>query len=293
MGEKLLETKRLYLRTFEPGDLEPMVRILGDAEVTKYLPRGKPRTREEVRERIRTFSEDYEARGYGIGAVVQKQTGELIGYCGIMPLADTGEVELAYGLARASWGKGYAPEAARAMLKHGLDVWGFKRIVALTRHENTASQKVLEKIGTRYEKDAHFYDMDVRYFSLEPQVLNMKHLAINFAEKLDKFSELWSPKIIAQMNDYHFKLAKIRGEFVWHSHAETDEVFIVLKGNMAIELRDRVVELKAGEMYVVPKGVEHKPFAENECQIMLIEPAGTKNTGEAVSEMTAEDAVWI
>lgn len=121
----------------------------------------------------------------------------------------------------------------------------------------------------------------------------MKYSAINLEEKLAKFSEHWSPKIIAQMNDYHFKLVKFQGDFVWHSHGDTDEVFITLDGEMSIEFRDGKADLKSGEMLVVPKGVEHKPFAEKECKIMLVEPAGTVNTGDAVGEMTAEDNVWI
>jgi mannose-6-phosphate isomerase-like protein (cupin superfamily) len=121
----------------------------------------------------------------------------------------------------------------------------------------------------------------------------MKYEAINLREKLTKFSDHWSPRVIAQMNDYQYKLVKIQGEFVWHSHAETDEVFIVLEGEMTIELRDGRVDLKAGEMFVVSKGVEHKPVAETECKIMLVEPAGTINTGDAGGEMTAEDNVWI
>ena len=121
----------------------------------------------------------------------------------------------------------------------------------------------------------------------------MKTKAINFTDKFAKFSDLWSPKIIAQMNDYHFKLAKIKGDFIWHSHQDTDEVFIVIAGSLTIYLRGGEVLLKEGEMYVVPKGVEHKPSAQQECQIMLIEPAGTINTGEAGGEMTAEEKVWI
>ena len=121
----------------------------------------------------------------------------------------------------------------------------------------------------------------------------MEYAAINFEEKLAKFSEHWSPKIVAQMNDYHFKLAKFQGEFVWHNHANTDEVFIVLDGQMAIDFRDGRVDLKTGEMLVVPKGVEHKPIAEDECKILLVEPAGTINTGDAGGELTAEDDVWI
>ncbi len=121
----------------------------------------------------------------------------------------------------------------------------------------------------------------------------MKYSAINFKEKLDKFSDHFSPKIIAQMNDYHFKLSKFQGSFIWHTHADTDEVFVVLDGEMRLDFRDGKVDLKAGEMFVVPKGVEHKPFAEKECQIMLIEPAGTVNTGDAGGDLTAEDDVWI
>jgi mannose-6-phosphate isomerase-like protein (cupin superfamily) len=116
---------------------------------------------------------------------------------------------------------------------------------------------------------------------------------INFNEKLSKFSEHWKPKIIAQMNDYHFKVVKFQGEFVWHSHHDTDEVFIVLDGEMSIAFRDGSVKLKVGEMFVVPKGAEHKPFAAKECKAMLVEPAGTINTGDAGGEMTADDNIWI
>ena len=112
-------------------------------------------------------------------------------------------------------------------------------------------------------------------------------------DKLSKFSDHWSPKVIAEMNDYQFKLAKLEGEFVWHNHPDTDEVFIVIEGSMYIELEDGLVELNAGEMYVVPKGVMHRPYAENECKIMLVEPRGVVNTGDADSELTAENDVWI
>lgn len=117
--------------------------------------------------------------------------------------------------------------------------------------------------------------------------------AINLRNKLDKFSEHWAPKVIARMNDYHLKLVKIHGLFVWHKHDETDEVFIVVDGNLVIEFRDGSVALSSGEMYVVPKGVEHRPFAEEECSILLIEPAGTVNTGDAGGEMTAPSDAWI
>lgn len=108
----------------------------------------------------------------------------------------------------------------------------------------------------------------------------MPHQAINLQQKFNLFDKQWSPKIIAQMNDYHFKIVKLQGEFVWHDHPDTDEVFIILDGSMEIHLRDGKVTLNAGEMYVVPKGVEHKPYAAQECRVMLVEPAGTTNTGD-------------
>jgi len=116
---------------------------------------------------------------------------------------------------------------------------------------------------------------------------------INFIEKFSKFDELWSPKVIAQLNDYQFKLAKIEGEFAWHHHQDSDEAFIVIEGSMCIEFRDGKVELNTGEMYVIPKGVEHKPYAETECKIMLIEPKGVVNTGTTESDLTAEQDQWI
>jgi mannose-6-phosphate isomerase-like protein (cupin superfamily) len=121
----------------------------------------------------------------------------------------------------------------------------------------------------------------------------MDYQSINFRDKLSKISEHWSPWIIAQMNDYHFKLVKVQGEFIWHDHPETDEVFVVLKGQLEIHFRDGKLLLNEGEMFVVPKGVEHKPIAERECHMLLVEPAGTVNTGDVVNERTAVSDVWI
>jgi mannose-6-phosphate isomerase-like protein (cupin superfamily) len=121
----------------------------------------------------------------------------------------------------------------------------------------------------------------------------MNCTAINLADKFAKFSEHWSPKIVARMNDYEFKLVKLEGEFVWHRHADTDEVFIVLDGEMTLHFRDGDVPLREGEMFVVPKGVEHKPSATTECRVMLVETAGTLNTGDAVSCKTAPHDAWV
>ena len=118
-------------------------------------------------------------------------------------------------------------------------------------------------------------------------------MKINLKDKLSKFSDHWSPKVIAEMNNYQFKLVKIKDDFTWHSHEDTDEVFIVISGSMSIEFRDKIVNLEKGEMIVVPKGVEHKPSAERECEIMVVEPRGVVNTGDSDSELTAENDVWI
>ncbi len=116
---------------------------------------------------------------------------------------------------------------------------------------------------------------------------------INFQNKLELFSEHWSPKVIAEMNDYQFKLVKIKGEFTWHQHTNTDETFIVLEGSMGIEFKDRTVQLSEGEMIVVPSGEEHKPFADEQCKVLLVEPKGVVNTGDARGELTADNDVWI
>ena len=116
---------------------------------------------------------------------------------------------------------------------------------------------------------------------------------INIKSKLKTFSDLWSPKVIAEMNDYQFKLVKIKDDFIWHSHEDTDEVFIVLEGTMYIEFNDEIVKLSEGELLVVPRGTKHRPFAHEEAKIMLVEPRGVVNTGDTDSHFTAKNNQWI
>ena len=125
------------------------------------------------------------------------------------------------------------------------------------------------------------------------QTTQQHYRAVNFAEKLQLFSDQWQARVVAEMNDYQFKLVRIEGDFIWHEHADTDETFIVLDGQLRIDLRDGSVLLSAGEMFVVPKGTEHKPYAEREVKLLLIEPRGVKNTGEESNERTAANDVWI
>ena len=116
---------------------------------------------------------------------------------------------------------------------------------------------------------------------------------INLISKYKKITEHWSPKVVAEMNDYQFKLAKIKNDFIWHSHEDTDETFIVIEGKIYIEFEDETVELSEGEMIVVPKGKKHRPYADQEAKIMLIEPKGVRNTGDIVSDLTSDDNQWI
>lgn len=121
----------------------------------------------------------------------------------------------------------------------------------------------------------------------------MSYQAINLAEKFGLFSDQYSPKVIAEMNDYQFKIVKAEGDFVWHDHTDTDETFLVIEGELRIDFRDGSVRIGAGEMFVVPKGVEHKPYAEREAKVMLIEPRGVLNTGDVGGQLTAQNDVWI
>jgi mannose-6-phosphate isomerase-like protein (cupin superfamily) len=121
----------------------------------------------------------------------------------------------------------------------------------------------------------------------------MDYKAINFAHKFASFEQQWQPRVIAEMNDYQFKVVKLQGDFIWHHHQETDETFIVMDGELRIDFRDGAVRLSAGEMFVVPKGVEHKPYAEREVRLLLIEPRGVLNTGHEGGARTAENDQWI
>lgn len=116
---------------------------------------------------------------------------------------------------------------------------------------------------------------------------------IRIAEKLALLADYWSPRVVAELNDYQFKIARLSGEFIWHRHAETDEAFLVLEGRLVIELRDGRVEMAAGDLYVVPRGVEHRPVAAEPCAVLLIEPRGVVNTGDEGGERTAPNDVWI
>ncbi|HET7550489.1 MAG TPA: cupin domain-containing protein [Gemmatimonadaceae bacterium] len=121
----------------------------------------------------------------------------------------------------------------------------------------------------------------------------MSYNAVSLQGKLGLLHEHWSPRVIAEMNDYQFKLVKVKGDFIWHDHPETDETFFVIEGSLRIDFPDGAVTIGPGELFVVPKGVRHKPCADEEVKLMLIEPRGVRNTGHEGGERTAPNDVWI
>jgi mannose-6-phosphate isomerase-like protein (cupin superfamily) len=119
------------------------------------------------------------------------------------------------------------------------------------------------------------------------------NIPININSKFNLFSDYWSPKVIAEMNNYQFKVVKIKGDFVWHDHKNTDETFIVIEGSMKIKLKNQTISLKAGEMIVIKKGEKHMPFSNKECKVLIIEPKGVANTGEEGGKFLAKNNMWI
>ena len=161
-----IETERLCLRAFTPDDLDELFTVFGDAEVMRYISGGKPRSREDTKKGLLSSLAGWQRRGFGLWAVVVKESKKMIGYCGLIFLDDTPEIEVAYGLARAYWGKGYATEAALASLRFGFDELKLKRIVAVVNPENIPSQRVLEKLGMTYMKMAHHYEADLMCYEM-------------------------------------------------------------------------------------------------------------------------------
>ena len=116
---------------------------------------------------------------------------------------------------------------------------------------------------------------------------------VNLEQKFGLFSETWQPRIVGELNGQHVKLVKLQGEFVWHHHEQEDELFLVVAGRMTIQFRDREVALQAGEFLIVPRGVGHRPVAQELCQVLLLEPTTTVNTGSALEERTVDNPEWI
>lgn len=161
-----IETARLQLRALKPDDLDDLCLIFGDSEVMRWISGGKPRPREETEKGLLRTLDGWKKRGFGLWAMTEKEREKVIGYCGLMPLDDTTEIEVAYGLAKSEWGRGFASEAAHASLRFGFEELKLERIVAVVNPENIPSQRVLEKLGMTHTKNGHYYDTDLMYYEI-------------------------------------------------------------------------------------------------------------------------------
>ncbi|OLE55211.1 MAG: GNAT family N-acetyltransferase [Acidobacteria bacterium 13_1_20CM_3_53_8] len=164
---KELQTSRLRLRLFTMEDLEALAKIVSDTEVMKYIGVGGARDLLSAEKTIKTILSHWEKHGFGIWALEEKATGNLIGWCGLQHLDKTPEVEIAYLLDSPYWRQGFATEAARAVLAYGFEHLGLDRIVAVARPENIGSYRVMEKVGMEYERETHFYGVDVVYYAIK------------------------------------------------------------------------------------------------------------------------------
>src|SRR5436190_8096080 len=162
----MIETERLLLRSFSADDLDAFASLNADPDVMRYIGDGKPQGKEQTEIRLNAVLDHWEQHGFGLFTVLEKESGEFAGFCGLKYLDTSSEIEVGYRLAKKFWGRGLATEAARASLHYGFEELALDRIVAVVQPENAASCRVIEKIGLRYERDARFYDTDVKYFAI-------------------------------------------------------------------------------------------------------------------------------
>ncbi|HEY0320755.1 MAG TPA: GNAT family N-acetyltransferase [Pyrinomonadaceae bacterium] len=166
----MIETERLVLRQFTPDDLDELVQLRADPLVMRYIG---DQSREKVEQRLRYYISHYESHGLGMWAVIDKSTGAMVGWCGLIFLDETPEVEVGYGVARDYWGRGLMTEAARASLRYGFERAGLERIVAVAMPENVASRRIMEKLGMHYEKNVHHYGHDLVYYAIEREAFRL------------------------------------------------------------------------------------------------------------------------
>lgn len=294
-----------------------------------YLPAYPPRDLESYRSWLSSISAGDDPL---LHAIVDLRTGKAVGvaaYLRVDPangVLEIGHINYSPRLQRTAAGT----EAMYLMLRRAFEELGYRRCEWKCDSLNSRSRTAAVRLGFHFEgtfrqamvyKDrnrdtAWFSVIDSEWPSLKAEYERWLHpdnfdeagrqrtplqhgsseayRPVSVEEKFGKFSEQFRPKVIAQMNDYQFKLVRTEGHFVWHSHPETDETFVVIEGELALDFRDGRVVMKAGEMFVVPKGKEHKPYAPSECKLLLIEPSGIRNTGDATEgPFTAPDDVWI
>ena len=291
-----------------------------------YLSAHAPRDLESYRTWLEGFGDDPM-----LHVVIDARTNKAVGVAALMRIdpangvIEVGHINYSPRLQRTA----ASTEALYLMMRRVFDELGYRRFEWKCDALNAPSRAAAERLGFQFEgvfRQALVYknrNRDTAWFSildrewpalkaeferwLHPDNFDEAgkqrtplrhgrevHEAVSIEQKFSRFSEQFRPKVVAQMNDVQFKLVRCEGDFIWHSHADTDETFLVFEGELAIDFRDGRALLKAGDLFVVPKGSEHKPFAATECRLMLIEPAGVTNTGDADGgALTAPDDVWI
>lgn len=162
----MIETLRLILRPFSQDDLDEFAALNADPEAMRYIGIGKPQSREQTQVRLNAILDHYQQHGFGLFAMVDKTSGEFVGFCGLQHLENTSEIEVGYRLARRFWGIGLATEAARACVLYGFEQLGLERIVAVIQPGNAPSKSVAAKIGMNFIKHAHFYNADIEYYAI-------------------------------------------------------------------------------------------------------------------------------
>lgn len=166
-GLPSLETARLRLRHFTPADLDDYTRLIfAEADVMRYLPKRDLAPRDRAERTMTVFAERWRQQGLGVWAVTDKITGQFMGHCGLGPVAEAGEIEVLYALGQSFWGRGFATEAARASVRFGFERAQLQRLIALAVPENIASRRVMEHLGFTYERDVHYFGLDLAYYGL-------------------------------------------------------------------------------------------------------------------------------
>jgi RimJ/RimL family protein N-acetyltransferase len=241
---RALGTPRLVLRRLTERDAAFLLELVNDPDFVRNIGDRGVRTLADARAYLRRGAlASYRRHGFGHYLVTLRESRAAIGICGLARREPLDAPDLGFAFLPEHRGRGYAAEASAAVLEEAREVHGLARVLAVALPENRPSIRVREKLA--------------------------------------RFTDPWQPKIVGELNGQHVKVAKFQGPFVWHRHEAEDELFLVLQGSFEMELRDRTVTVREGEFLIVPRGVEHRPVAAEEVHVLLFEPAGTLNTGDA------------
>jgi RimJ/RimL family protein N-acetyltransferase/quercetin dioxygenase-like cupin family protein len=296
-----ITTERLILRRFTREDVPDFLALLAEPSVAGAAPEIEA-TEAGVAAYIdlqNSYDPFTEGKCSDL-AIERKSDARVVGVMTLVRRAHNKAV-MGWALGVEHRGQGFATEAARALMAHGFTALGLHRIQATTNSDNASSWKVMERLGMKLEarlREAEFHDGqwvdDLTYGILAQEWQTAAAIGtaptqiakVNLDQKFAQFDDFWSPRIAGELNSQQVKLAKLKGEFLWHHHDLEDELFLVVKGRLLIQFPDRDVALQEGEFLIVPRGVEHKPVAEEEAHVLLFEPRGTLNTGNVQSERT-------